>query len=309
MAERRFRIMLAAGAGSAADAVYRELQGGGADVVVHEDDALTRAEITARRAHAAVLCEGGGAPGAAPLIAFIRDNPATAHIPVFLVRDPSAARAPSFIPFGVAAVFDPPPQTAAHEPSGSLHDCVLRHVRALHHPVTLLPTGAVLHDLLDSQTRKTEKIRHLLIVKLMGLKAYNVHKSYDSGDAMLGSFANLLLETLVERGAHNDILGHLHASKFCVLSHDRRVETLCRSIIVKTQRHIRTYYSPFELMQGYVTVEEEGRAGNYYLAEAMIAGAEIPSGWDSPHVYVLDMLNELLKHVERGNDGYKLISL
>lgn len=309
MNERQFRILLAAEPGKAADAIFLELQGGEAAVTFCSDADAARSEIAARRVHAVALVTGGNAANDALLIEFIRDNPATAHIPVFLVRSPSALGEVPFVPFGISGILNAPERTAPHEASGTLLACILRHLRALYHPVTLFQTGAVLYDTLDAQTRKVEKARHLLVIKLMGLKAYNVYKNYEAGDTMLGSFADLLAEAVAERGAHNDIIGHLHGSRFCLLSYDRRVETLCRSLIVKTQRHIRTFYTPFELMQGFITVEDDGKRGNYYLAETMIAGAEIPTGWDSPHVYILDMLDELMQQVERESAGYKLITL
>jgi GGDEF domain-containing protein len=308
MSERQFRIMLVAEPGIAADDIFRELQGDGATVIPCGDADAARAEITARRVHAVALLDNGNAHDAALLIEFIRANPASTHIPLFLVRNPGA-RGSSVIPFGADGILEAPPQTEMHGRSGAMLASVLRHLRTLYHPVTFLQTGAILHNALESETRQVEKVRHLLLIKLMGLKAYNVYKNYEAGDSMLASFADLLQEAVVERDAHNDIIGHLHGSKFCLLSHDRRVETLCRSLIVKTQRHIRTFYTPFELMQGFITVEDEGSRGNYYLAEAMIAGAEIPTGWDSPHTYILDMLDELMQQVERENAGHKLISL
>jgi GGDEF domain-containing protein len=269
-----------------------------------------RAELLSRTAHALVLATNPGDPDPLLLLETVRRNPALAHMPVFVLdnaSNPQIIRNCTLM--GANAVIRLPGAGATNDDDYAMAAQIYRSLRNVYHPATRLQTGGAFMHRLEAMTQDVEKTRYLLCVKLHGLKSYNIYKSYDQGDAMLGAMADSIGELLAQRGNHNTVLGHLSSDKLCLITHDRRVESLCRTILHQSERIFRHFYTPFELMQGFITLEDNRIKGNYYLAETMIAGVEIPTQWNSHPVYLLDMLSELLRQVEKDESGYKIISL
>ena len=306
MQGRPFQIMLTADPSQDVSAVMHALEQLEFSVRVCHSLEDARERLAARRTHAVISTTGRTAPDPQAMITLLRENPATAHIPIYILGDMVAAPAATDFAVYADGVI---PLSATSQAADALAARLASRLRDLYHPVTLLPSGGYVHDLLEETTREVPKLRYMLLARLMGLKAFNVFKGYESGNDMLAGVADMLCELIAQRGNNEEILCHINGPDFCIITSDRRVESLCRTILVKSQRHFRLYYTPYEIMQGYITLEDEHMAGNYYLAEVMIAGVEIPSQWDSPHQYLLDMLHELVLQVEKESWGFKIITL
>lgn len=311
MEENRYKCLVATGEETGPGALPQELnRHPKLECAICRDLGATRSELLSRTAHALFLCGGPRDPDPLLLIETVRGNQALAHLPVFALENPAnPAFARNCTLMGANAVLRAPDERTPEDEARAIINQVYKTLRGVFHPATRLQTGGALMHRLEAMTQDVEKTRYMLCIKLHGLKSYNIYKSYDEGDAMLAALADSIGELLAQRGNHNTVLGHLAADKLLLITHDRRVESLCRTILHQSERIIRRFYTPFELMQGFITIEDERIRGNYYLAEAMIAGVEIPTQWNSHPVYLLDMLKELLRQVEKDESGYKIISL
>ena len=278
--------------------------------VVCHDAAEARAELFSRTVHAVVLGASRNDPDPFLLAEAARQNASLAHIPLLVPANPANPQiVRNCLTLGASLLPEIPGANAHPDDETAFTDQIVSRLRAIYHPASLLQTGAVLGSRLSGMTHNVEKLRYVLLIKLLGLKSYNIYKSYPDGDDMLAELAATISELLAQRGNHNTVLGHLSSDEFLIITHDRRVESLCRTILNQGQRIFRKFYTPYELMQGYITVEDEHYSGNYYLAEVLIAGAEIPTQWDSHPVYVLDILKELLGKVEKDDSKFKIITL
>ena len=193
--------------------------------------------------------------------------------------------------------------------SDLLKRLLLRFDRERLDPVCILPSGPVAQSMLEQMCIHSETSWTLLAVKLLSVQAFNIAYSYDDGDRLLRSFARTLEEVVSQMGDGLDFTARLHGSLFCIVTRNRSLDSMCRSILSKTERMIRGFYSAFELMKGYLTIEEGAAAGDYHLCEPIIAGLQLPPHWDRNHVYLLDLAEELLADVLEKEAGFRIISL
>lgn len=304
MSVRKINI-LAAGPSPVADAIAR-----GADpekvAVKHCDtSAEMMRELTGCRYQALLISDTMSPGGAGMIVGEVRSVPLGEKLPVYMAGGSEAGA------LGAGAdgafAFDAAMPTAAQ-----VADCLTKitgRVDEAFHPVTRLATGAMMAHLLQRSLHDVKKNGVVLLVKLFGLKAYNLHKNYDEGDRLMASFADMLCDVVNAAGSPDDFVGHLGTDKFCIFTREKKVETLCKSIMVKSERLLRSFYTPYELMRGYVTLDDTKNHGHFYLAEAMIGGVEIPVNWDSHYVYIVDLLKDLLKKVEADDSGYRIMKL
>lgn len=176
-------------------------------------------------------------------------------------------------------------------------------------PVTGLATGSLVYRMLDHLCDDAPFSWTFLLVKLFGVRIYNFHTSYEEGDRMLGAVGELLEESLSEIGHATDFAARLRGSYFCVATRSRRVETMINKIMNQSTRVFRKFYTPFELVKGYITVEDEKAGGNYHMAELMIAGLQVSHRWQGHYAMLYDVSRELLGEVEKEEAGHKIVAL
>ncbi|HPI76345.1 MAG TPA: diguanylate cyclase [bacterium] len=170
--------------------------------------------------------------------------------------------------------------------------------------ITGLISGPALARRLESLSMEARKEWYFIEVKLLGIKPYNLQKGYDLGDELLKGLGELLTEIAAEYGSETDFVGRLFGPRFCIVAEPRKVESVCRTIKTKSERFFRNYYSSFEWMKGYLTVEGGNSAGDYYLCELLVAAVHVPSNWGNSLAYLLDIAEEVLAKVDKTRQGY-----
>lgn len=306
MAARKTNIIAVASASPFVDAMMRNVDAEKISVQIKKSRDEIFKEASCGRMHALLLSTGAEGMDIENLSNEVLSNPATSHTPIFVIDEyHEIASAPAYAD-GVIAYAPGESDAAATAPHLAR---IFRGIDAVYHPVTRLLTGGPLMETLSGITHDVKKSGFFLLVKLMGMKAFNMHKNYDAGDNLMAAFAEILYEILSASENHSDVLGHLHSDEFCIFTYEKRVETMCKNILVKSERLLRSFYSPYELMRGYITIEGDKQHGHYFLAETMITGAEVPLHWDSHYVYVTDLLKELMKKVEADDLGYRIMKL
>ncbi|MEW6203511.1 MAG: diguanylate cyclase [bacterium] len=188
-------------------------------------------------------------------------------------------------------------------------DELARFRQARFDPLCGVITGAPLLRKLNYLCSSANSPWTFLTVKVLGCRIYNIHRGYDEGSRMLAAVAQMLKDVLHELKLGTDFVGRLHGCRFCIVSTTKRVETLCTKILNNSDRVFRKFYSPFEWVKGYITVEHEQYGGNYHLAELITAGIHVPSGWGEDVSYLLDLSGEVLADVEKEEAGFKIVEI
>ncbi len=176
-------------------------------------------------------------------------------------------------------------------------------------PVTGLLTGAALSAILEDKCKNCPKSWHFVIVKILNMKPFNYIKGYDYGDRVLRDLAGIIRENLRINGEQDDLAARIGGSCFCIVTETRKIDTICRSLLVNSDKMIRRHYSPFELMKGYVTVEGAKQSQEFNLCEVIAGAAQVPAQWNDNHAMLLDIASDLIKEVEKQEAGYHVISL
>lgn len=305
MAVRKINILVAASSASpVAAAIERGADPGKVAVKQCNTTPDLMRDLTGCRYQALLISDTMSPGGAGRIAREVRSVPPGEKLPLYLAEGSEA----DAIAVGADGVFGFDAAPSAAQVANCLTKITGRVDEAFH-PVTRLATGAMMAHTLQGALHDVKKNGVMLLVKLYGLKAYNLHKNYDEGDRLMASFADMLCDVVNAMGTPDDFVGHLGTDKFCVFTREKKVETLCKSIMVKSERLLRSFYTPYELMRGYVTLDDTKNHGHFYLAEAMIGGVEIPVNWDSHYVYIVDLLKDLLKKVEADDSGYRIMKL
>ncbi len=175
-------------------------------------------------------------------------------------------------------------------------------------PVTGLVAGPYLDSVLDRLCSKNSFTWYFLLVKLLSLKAINYHYGYDVGDELLAKLAESIEEEVHAQGTETDFVGRLYGTRLCVVSRTRNVDSLCRNVINKSGRAFRRFYTPFEWMKGYITVESGKNAGNYHLCDVVVAALQIPPNWDNNRAYMIDVADEVLMQIPKSKGKYLIVN-
>ena len=175
-------------------------------------------------------------------------------------------------------------------------------------PVSGLISGPVLDQQLERLCSASPDSWYFIEIMLLGIRAYNRQYGYDAGDELIAELAAIVEETTRELGAETDIVGRLHGPRFCIASRTRRIESLCRTLLLKSSRLFRKHYTPFEWMKGYITIEGGKHAGNYHLCEVIAAAVQVPPKWDNNRAFLLDVAEEILEKIPKSKQKYVIIT-
>lgn len=127
-------------------------------------------------------------------------------------------------------------------------------LRAFHHEMTLLPTRALLNELLDREIEKranglTAEPLALAYMDLDGFGDINKKFGHDAGDQVISAFAARLIETL----DGDAIPCHLHGDEFAVILRQHSeldAARICESIrqtVATTPFVVRASQTPIQL--------------------------------------------------------------
>jgi len=234
----------------------------------------------------------------------VESDPMTCGLPVVIIagKDPAPEMFVEWNRLGISLVI-----SDSGGPSGIAEACVCLDERRMNcrlDPVTGLISGPALMKTLDRLCSDANHEWYFIEVRIRGLKAYSLYYGYDEGDELLAGIAGMLKQTVEEYGNDNDFAGRIGGSRLCIVTESRSVDTICRSMLSRAPRIISKYYSTFEWMKGYITIEDGKEAGNYFLCEAIAGALLIPAAWDSNVYYLLDIADQMIKNVMKSGKGY-----
>jgi diguanylate cyclase (GGDEF)-like protein len=126
-------------------------------------------------------------------------------------------------------------------------------------PLTGLPGNHGIYY--EVQKRIYEKQRFVFFhVDLDRFKIFNDHYGLARGDDVIRKTAKLLRETLNEKGAEGDFLGHQGGDDFVIITQPVRAQAIAETAIQKFDDLVRTLYRKEDYEKGYILAEDRRAA-------------------------------------------------
>ncbi|MEW5945818.1 MAG: diguanylate cyclase [bacterium] len=266
----------------------------------------TRHQLEIRHPEALLLGEKilGGFQG--QLCREIKESPLLEHIPIFLLAEGTS----SVVELGeeIRLYIDGVVQLDHPDPLGIFEAELKRFRRGRYDELSGLLSGASLDRKLRYLCDSPPFSWTLIVVKVFGVHPYNIQHGCEEGDRLIVAVAELLEEVLDELGLHTDVAGRIAGTRMCIITTTRRIETVCNKLIGKAERAFRRFYTPYEWMKGFMTVEHEKYGGDYHLAEIVIACIQVPSQWEGHPEILHGISREMIGDIERKGEKYRIVS-
>ena len=149
-------------------------------------------------------------------------------------------------------------------------------------PLTSLPGNPLIERALSNMLYERQE-SCVLYFDIDNFKAYNDVYGFENGDRVIQHLADCISEVLPE----GEFLGHVGGDDFVVISGEKHVETLCRSIIRRFDETVRSFYNPEDAASGYIlTKNRQGHEEHFPIISLSIAGVRSDSG-RFPDIYAL----------------------
>lgn len=239
------------------------------------------------------------------LVGEMKSNPLTAVIPIVGFVNEQNMRA-ALTGDLLGAIDDVAPDAGTAVEAVDMVEAVYGRIRKeTHDDVTGLLTGSSLNRCLSAMCDRRSQSWYFLALKLLDLKPFNLHYGYDRGDELMKAVGETVLQEVTENGEVNDLVARGGGDMYYVITQSPRVEAMCRKIRQKSERCIRRYYTPFELMKGIITIENKnGKTDDYDICEIKVAALSVPVGWNENMNYLVDMAKDLLSVLANSDKGY-----
>jgi len=199
----------------------------------------------------------------------LRGNARTAHIPVMVVsaRHDAADKVRAF----ESHVDDYLTKPFNGDELLARIRTQLRHVQNLQlSPLTGLPSGRRIEQAIEDRLAQPGQWS-ILYLDLDNFKAYNDVYGFVRGNDLIRLIAQIIKESMRERGAPNDFLGHVGGDDFILVTTPPYVEAICRRVIERWDAESQALYSPEDLERGtLIAVDRRGQRQTYPLVALSI---------------------------------------
>ncbi|WP_181186420.1 GGDEF domain-containing protein [Orenia metallireducens] len=117
-----------------------------------------------------------------------------------------------------------------------------------------------------------QELFSVLYIDLDHFKPYNNKYGYKKGDEVLAFTADLLKNTLVKLGNHDDFIGHIGGDDFIIITTPDKDELISKDIIRVFDKKIPKYFREEDITKGYLRVEDrDGNMQRYPLTSISIS--------------------------------------
>lgn len=136
---------------------------------------------------------------------------------------------------------------------------------------TGLPGSISVEQILVQGLRKNEPLA-VLYVDADNFKAFNDRYGFTRGDSVIRQIADVVVDSVREKGNPNDFVGHIGGDDFVVVTAPKQSEYVAREIIEKFERIIPFYYDAKDRSKKYIEVEDrKGKETVFPLMSLSIA--------------------------------------
>jgi len=131
-----------------------------------------------------------------------------------------------------------------------------RSVRDLDaNPLTRLPGNvSILNEIQERIDSK--KPFSVCYVDLDKFKEFNDKYGFEKGDEVIKNTARILINSIEEKGAPQDFIGHVGGDDFVVISTPDKSDKICKNIITKFDAMVTTLYSEEDKEKKYIVTKD-----------------------------------------------------
>ncbi len=156
--------------------------------------------------------------------------------------------------------FDYDPQIRSRDEIGSLATAFVdmgKRLRKLEEmyldasPLTRLPGGIAIENVLKKRIDSKQPLAFCTF-DLDNFKAFNDRYGYAHGSEVIKETARIIEETVAEKGAPEDFVGHVGGDDFVVVTVPDRMRAVCEEVISRFDRRIPEFYAETDRTKGHI---------------------------------------------------------
>ena len=126
-------------------------------------------------------------------------------------------------------------------------------------PLTRLPGGIAIENILKKRIANTEKIAFCLM-DLDHFKAYNDHYGYAKGNDLIVATANIAEKAVARFGSKGDFVGHIGGDDFVVITSPDKCAAICKDVVDAFDSIAPQFYDEEDRLRGHISGKD--RRGN-----------------------------------------------
>jgi diguanylate cyclase (GGDEF)-like protein len=166
-------------------------------------------------------------------------------------------------------------------------------------PLTKLPGNTAIERVVQDQLQSGHQFS-VCYCDLDNFKAYNDKYGYEAGDRVIQHTAQVLIQSVRQKGNPNDFVGHIGGDDFVVVTTANREDGICGNVIANFDRTISQFYDQKDRERKFIQVENRSGTMERFpimsitIAVVNNAVAQFPSS----HV-IAERAAELKKYLKR----------
>ena len=118
-------------------------------------------------------------------------------------------------------------------------------------PLTRLPGNVSIINEIRNRIDKNELFA-VCYADLDKFKVFNDKYGFEKGDEVIKNTARILINSVQEKGAPQDFIGHIGGDDFVVITTPDKVDNLCKKIISDFNAMVPSLYNKEDLEKGYI---------------------------------------------------------
>jgi diguanylate cyclase (GGDEF)-like protein len=126
--------------------------------------------------------------------------------------------------------------------------------------LTGLPGNVIIENELTRRINAREKFAFLHL-DLDNFKAYNDYYGYARGDGLIRFMASLLVDSVRQRGAASDFVGHIGGDDFVVITEPERATAIAEDVKAAFDATVASQYDAADRERGHITVLSSRQGG------------------------------------------------
>ncbi len=166
-------------------------------------------------------------------------------------------------------------------------------------PLTGLPGGVAIDRVLSNRLAVGKDLTFCMF-DIDHFKAYNDRYGYSRGNKVIKMAADVLREAVEENGLPGDFAGHIGGDDFVLICKRHGAQDICQDVLDRFDQHIGEYYSPEDLLTGFIQAKNrQGVVQQFPVAALSAALVTNEKRRLNNHVQVGEIAAELKKAAKK----------
>ena len=143
----------------------------------------------------------------------------------------------------------------------------------------------------------------VLYLDLDNFKAYNDVYGFLKGDEIIEFTAQTILRRIHETFIENSFVGHIGGDDFVAIVPTIHVDEICQSIIAEFDKNVTNFFTPEDLKNGYIEVENRKGIIEQFALTSISIGVVIDEGERFSNILEIGEVGAQVKHLAKSVPG------